>query len=141
MLSLNLYCASHEQSRTHLSPNKDAPIHRPIAARGDGRVVAIPQVGDRITGTNAKRPDRVCSSHSHQPESVLAETANDRERDRRPRSRCRKENQRRSFNRNRTRRTRNHVAHPGFDEIQFLVGKAEAPVAVPVALRRPPAPS
>ena len=72
--------------------NKDAPIHRPIAARGDGRVVAIPQVGDCITSTNAKRPDRVCSSHSHQPESVLAETANDRDRDRRRRSPFRKDN-------------------------------------------------
>ena len=40
-----LYCAYYEQSRTHLSLNKDAPIPRPIAAPGDGRVVAIPQVG------------------------------------------------------------------------------------------------
>ena len=89
---MKLYCTSYEQSRTHLSLNKDAPIHRPIAARGDGRVVAIPQVGDCITSTNAKRPDRVCSSHSHQPESVLAETANDRDRDRRRRSPFRKDN-------------------------------------------------
>lgn len=42
---MKLYCAYYEQSRTHLSLNKDAPIHRPIAAPGDGRVVAIPQVG------------------------------------------------------------------------------------------------
>jgi len=35
----------YEQSRTHLSLNKDAPVHRAIAAPGDGRVVAIPQVG------------------------------------------------------------------------------------------------
>ena len=39
------YCAYYDQSRTHLSLNKDAPIHRPIVAPGDGRVVAIPQVG------------------------------------------------------------------------------------------------
>ena len=39
------YCAYDEQSRTHLSLNKDAPIHRPIAAPNDGRVLAIPQVG------------------------------------------------------------------------------------------------
>ena len=39
------YCGYYEQSRTHLSLNKDAPIPRPIAAPGDGRVVAIPQVG------------------------------------------------------------------------------------------------
>jgi putative transposase len=39
-------CRSYyEQSRTHLSLNKDTPIHRPIAPPGDGRVVAIPQVG------------------------------------------------------------------------------------------------
>ena len=38
------YCAYDEQSRTHLSLTKDAPILRPIAAP-DGRVVAIPQVG------------------------------------------------------------------------------------------------
>jgi len=39
------YCSYYEQSRTHLSLNKDAPIPRPIAAPGDCRVVAIPQVG------------------------------------------------------------------------------------------------
>jgi putative transposase len=39
------YCAYYEQSRTHLSLNKDTPIPRPIAALVDGRVVAIPQVG------------------------------------------------------------------------------------------------
>ena len=42
---MKLYCAYYEQSRTHLSLNKDAPVHRPIAAPGVGRVVAIPQVG------------------------------------------------------------------------------------------------
>jgi hypothetical protein len=42
---MHLYCAYDERSRTHLSLNKDAPIPRPIAAPGDGRVVAIPQVG------------------------------------------------------------------------------------------------
>ncbi len=42
---MKLSCAYYEQSRTHLSLNKDAPIPRPIAAPGDGRVVAIPQVG------------------------------------------------------------------------------------------------
>ena len=31
--------------RTHLSLEKDAAIARPIVARGDGRIVAIPQVG------------------------------------------------------------------------------------------------
>jgi putative transposase len=39
------YCAYYEHSRTHLSLNKDTPIHRPIVAPTDGRVVAIPQVG------------------------------------------------------------------------------------------------
>jgi hypothetical protein len=42
---MKLYCAYYDQSRTHLSLNKDAPIPRPIAAPVDGRVVAIPQVG------------------------------------------------------------------------------------------------
>lgn len=42
---MKLYCAYYEQSRTHLSLNKDTPIPRPIAALVDGRVVAIPQVG------------------------------------------------------------------------------------------------
>jgi hypothetical protein len=42
---MNVYCAYYERSRTHLSLSKDAPIPRPIAASGDGRVVAIPQVG------------------------------------------------------------------------------------------------
>src|ERR1700704_5450052 len=41
---MKLYCAYYEQSRTHVSLNKDAPIPRPVAAP-DGRVVAIPQVG------------------------------------------------------------------------------------------------
>jgi len=39
------YCAYYERSRTHPSLNKDAPVARPISAPGDGRVVAIPQVG------------------------------------------------------------------------------------------------
>jgi putative transposase len=42
---MKLYCAYYEHSRTHLSLNKDAPIPRPIAASGEGRIVAIPQVG------------------------------------------------------------------------------------------------
>ena len=42
---MNLYCAYHERSRTHLSLNKDAPIPRPMATPADGRIVAIPQVG------------------------------------------------------------------------------------------------
>ena len=42
---MTLYCAYYEQSRTHLSLNKDAPIPRPIAAPGEGRVVAIPHGG------------------------------------------------------------------------------------------------
>ena len=42
---MNLYCDYYERTRTHLSLNKDAPIPRPTLAPGDGRVVAIPQVG------------------------------------------------------------------------------------------------
>jgi len=42
---LNAYTAYYQQSRTHLSLEKDAPIPRPIAEGGDGRIVAIPQVG------------------------------------------------------------------------------------------------
>jgi transposase InsO family protein len=42
---MNLSCAYYEQSRTHLSRNKDAPIPRPIAVPFEGHVVAIPQVG------------------------------------------------------------------------------------------------
>jgi putative transposase len=42
---MHVYCAYYEQSRTHLSLTKDAPIPRPIAMPGDGLVVAIPQVG------------------------------------------------------------------------------------------------
>ena len=38
------YCTYYEQSRTHLSLNKDAPIPRPMAT-GGGRIVASPQVG------------------------------------------------------------------------------------------------
>ncbi len=42
---MHVYCADYEQSRTHLSLSKDAPIPRAIAMPSDGRVVAIPQVG------------------------------------------------------------------------------------------------
>jgi len=42
---LGAYVEYYRQSRTHLSLSKDAPIPRPVATRGDGRVVAIPQVG------------------------------------------------------------------------------------------------
>jgi putative transposase len=42
---LRQYCVYYEQSRTHLSLDKDAPIPRPMARPGAGRVIAIPQVG------------------------------------------------------------------------------------------------
>jgi putative transposase len=41
---MRVYCVYYEESRTHLSLNKDAPIPRRIAEPSDGRVVAIPQV-------------------------------------------------------------------------------------------------
>jgi putative transposase len=40
-----LYCAYYERSRTHLSLDKDPPIHRRVMPPGDGAVVAIPEVG------------------------------------------------------------------------------------------------
>ena len=42
---MHAYCTYYEQSRTHLSLNKDAPVPRRIAWPGDGRIVAIPEVG------------------------------------------------------------------------------------------------
>jgi hypothetical protein len=42
---MHAYCAYYEQSRTHLSLNKDAPVPRAIALPSEGRVVAIPLVG------------------------------------------------------------------------------------------------
>ena len=42
---MTLYCSYYEQSRTHLSLNKDAPIPRRIAVPTEGHIVAIPQVG------------------------------------------------------------------------------------------------
>jgi putative transposase len=42
---MKLYCIYYEHSRTHLSLNTDAPIPRPIDAPGEGRGIAIPQVG------------------------------------------------------------------------------------------------
>jgi putative transposase len=42
---MHVYCAYYEQTRTHLSLSKDAPIPRAIAMPSDGPVVAIPQVG------------------------------------------------------------------------------------------------
>jgi putative transposase len=43
--TLQSYFAYYEQSRTHLSLGKDAPISRPIQPPAMGRVVEIPQVG------------------------------------------------------------------------------------------------
>jgi putative transposase len=42
---LKSYFEYYEQSRTHLSLKKDAPIARPIQPTGTGTIIAIPQVG------------------------------------------------------------------------------------------------
>jgi hypothetical protein len=43
---MTLYRAYYEQSRTHLSLEKDAPIPRPVMPASDGAVVvAVPEVG------------------------------------------------------------------------------------------------
>ena len=42
---MDQYCDYYERSRTHRSLDKDTPIPRPIMPSGEGRVVAIPQVG------------------------------------------------------------------------------------------------
>ena len=42
---LKSYFDYYERSRTHLSLNKDAPIHRPIQPLGTGTIMEIPQVG------------------------------------------------------------------------------------------------
>jgi hypothetical protein len=42
---MSLCCRYYEQSRTHLSLQKDAPIPRRVAAPNEGRIVATPQVG------------------------------------------------------------------------------------------------
>jgi putative transposase len=42
---MNVYCAYYERSRTHLALAKDTPIPRPVTGSGEGRIVAIPQVG------------------------------------------------------------------------------------------------
>ena len=59
---MNLYCAYYQRSRTHLSLDKDAPIPRPIAPPGEGRVVAIPQVGASTTDTTGVPPDRTLTT-------------------------------------------------------------------------------
>ena len=54
-----LYGSYYERSRTHLSLDKDAPIHRPVTPAGEGAIVAIPVVGGlHIIATNGARPDR-----------------------------------------------------------------------------------
>ncbi len=40
-----LFLAYYHQTRTHLSPDKDAPEPRPVQDRGLGRVISIPEVG------------------------------------------------------------------------------------------------
>ena len=42
---MTLYRAYYEQSRTHLSLDKDTPIPRPVTPPDEGGVVAIPEVG------------------------------------------------------------------------------------------------
>ncbi len=42
---LKSYFDYYQQSRTHLSLDKDAPISRPIQPEAMGRVVEIPEVG------------------------------------------------------------------------------------------------
>ena len=39
------YFEYYEQTRTHLSLDKDAPVSRPVQPVGTGRIVEIPQVG------------------------------------------------------------------------------------------------
>ena len=52
------YGSYYEPSRTHLSLDKDAPIHRPVTPAGEGAIVAIPEVGGLHLATNGARPDR-----------------------------------------------------------------------------------
>jgi hypothetical protein len=53
-----LYRSYYEQSRTHLSLDKDAPIPRPVMPASDGAiVVAVPEVGGLHHRTNAARPE------------------------------------------------------------------------------------
>ncbi|MEQ9487953.1 MAG: integrase core domain-containing protein [Alphaproteobacteria bacterium] len=42
---LKLYMGYYNRSRTHLSLNKDPPIHRPISPRSNGKIVCFPEVG------------------------------------------------------------------------------------------------
>ena len=42
---LKSYSEYYEQTRTHLSLSKDAPVSRPVQQHGKGRIVEIPQVG------------------------------------------------------------------------------------------------
>jgi transposase InsO family protein len=42
---LTQYCGYYNQSRTHLSLTKDAPVPRPITAPDTGPIMAIAQVG------------------------------------------------------------------------------------------------
>ena len=42
---MTLYGSYYEKARTHLALDKDAPIPRPVMPRGQGDIVAIPEVG------------------------------------------------------------------------------------------------
>ena len=42
---LKAYFAYYHRSRTHLGLNKDAPEPRPVQGPGEGKIVAVPQVG------------------------------------------------------------------------------------------------
>jgi putative transposase len=42
---LKAYFAYYHRSRTHLGLNKDAPEPRPVQSPGEGKIVAVPQVG------------------------------------------------------------------------------------------------
>ena len=48
----------YHRSRTHLGLQKDTPESRPVQAPEAGRIVAIPEVGGSIIGTNVAPPER-----------------------------------------------------------------------------------
>lgn len=68
------YGAYYEQSRNHLSLNKDAPIPRPIAAPTAGPVVAIPQVGGPSPLRAARGLSGVAGSSTHDDAAQLSDS-------------------------------------------------------------------
>ena len=72
---MHVYCAYYEQSRTHLSLTKDAPIPARLRCLATVWSWRSRRSADFITGTNGRRPDPRLNRLPRPAKSLLADTA------------------------------------------------------------------